>query len=129
MPVSSLNSVKIRSCEPETVIAALKKWTQKICSLKPEIEALGYFGSYATNRYGPGSDLDVLIILRESPHQRFFDRIPELYPASFPIGVDIFAYTRTEVERMESDASPWLRHIMHEIIWVFESRARQSGND
>ena len=89
---------------------------------KAEITAIGYFGSYATNRYAPGSDLDVLVILSESPHSRFFDRIPELYPVSFPVGVDLFIYTENEMKKMKSDSNPWINHLLNEIKWIHQSQ-------
>jgi predicted nucleotidyltransferase len=117
-----LNSVKIKSIDPGVVLSALEKWVEEIRRQRPEIIAAGYFGSYATGRYAPGSDLDVLVVLSDSPHRRFFDRIPELYPASFPVGMDIFAYTKEEIEKMKSDANPWIEHILGEITWVVKAR-------
>jgi len=42
------------------------------------------------------SDLDVFIVLSHSP-KPVRDRIPELLPGAFPVGVDLFPYTRQEV--------------------------------
>ena len=42
------------------------------------------------------SDLDVFIVLSHSP-KPVRDRIPELLPGAFPVGVDLFPYTREEV--------------------------------
>jgi predicted nucleotidyltransferase len=117
-----LSSVRITSVEPAVVVEALKTWAGELRKRKPEVLALGYFGSYATNRCGPGSDLDVLVILEHSEHSRFFDRIPDLYPTSFPVGVDIFAYTKEEIIEMRSDDNPWLRQILKDIIWIFDER-------
>ena len=121
MQGSSLNSVKIKSSDPDVVISALNRWAEEIRQQKPAITAIGYFGSDATDSYAPGSDLDVLVILSKSSYRRSFDRTPELYPASFPVGVDVFAYTEEEIRKMNSDSNPWIVHIMNEIRWVFRS--------
>ena len=42
------------------------------------------------------SDLDVFIVLSHSS-KPVRDRIPELLPGAFPVGVDLFPYTREEV--------------------------------
>ena len=118
MPVTSLTSVKIRPVDAATVTDALKKWAEKLRSNNSAIKAVGYFGSYAKKTFAPGSDLDVIIVLEESPFPRFFDRIPDLYPQSFPVGVDIFAYTVEEINKMKSRKNSWIEHILDETIWV-----------
>jgi len=118
MPASLSGSVRITSVDRAVVVAALRDWSDEIRGRKPEILAVGYFGSYATNRYVPGSDLDVIVILAHSLHSRFFDRTPELYPESFPVGVDVFAYTVEEIRRMKDDSSGWIRHVLNEAVWV-----------
>ena len=35
------------------------------------------FGSILTEKFGVGSDLDILIILKSSEYERYFDRIPD----------------------------------------------------
>jgi hypothetical protein len=40
----------------------------------------------------PGSDRDLLVILRES-EESFLKRIPRFLPSRFPVGVDVFPYT------------------------------------
>jgi predicted nucleotidyltransferase len=57
------------------------------------------FGSFAKGRAIPGSDVDILIVLR-SDSRRFMDRIPEYLDAfsGIGIGVDVFPYTVDELE-------------------------------
>jgi hypothetical protein len=35
------------------------------------------------------------------------DRIPDYLPVGFPVGVDLFAYTRAEFERLRDSAPTW----------------------
>jgi predicted nucleotidyltransferase len=61
-----------------------------------EIEEIVVFGSFADGTWAPGSDLDVFIVLRHAS-QPVRDRIPDLLPGAFPVGVDLFPYTREEI--------------------------------
>jgi predicted nucleotidyltransferase len=59
------------------------------------------FGSITTNKFGLGSDADILIILKNSKHERFFDRIPEFldfFNKNVSIPVDLFIYTEEEIK-------------------------------
>jgi predicted nucleotidyltransferase len=68
----------------------------------PEIDRIVLFGSYARGDYFPGSDVDVLIIMTESDKPAR-DRIAAFRPTSFPCDIDIFPYTKNEVERLMKD--------------------------
>ncbi len=65
---------------------------------RPEIEAVWFFGSFASGRSVPGSDIDLLIVLRSHPLPRWFDRIPDYLGAfaDLPFDVDLFPLTRLE---------------------------------
>jgi predicted nucleotidyltransferase len=54
------------------------------------------FGSFADGTCAPGSDLDVFVVLTRWANS-VWDRIPELLPGPFPLGVDLFPYTREEI--------------------------------
>lgn len=77
----------------------VKTWVEDY----PEIEKIILFGSYIRGDYFPGSDVDVLIIMTESK-KRFLERIPAFYPSSFPCDIDIFPYTREEIDRLMQDS-------------------------
>ena len=62
----------------------------------PGIEEIVVFGSFAEGTWAPGSDLDVFIVLSHST-KPVRDRIPGLLPGAFPVGVDLFPFTREEV--------------------------------
>ena len=65
----------------------------------PEIERVVLFGSLCRGDAVPGSDADVLLVLRESALS-FRERSAYYVPKDVGIGVDIFAYTRSELEAM-----------------------------
>jgi predicted nucleotidyltransferase len=65
-----------------------------------DIEAVYLFGSLAEGRAVPGSDADVLILLRQSA-QRWVDRPLEFYRYFDGVGlpVDLLCYTVEEAQR------------------------------
>ncbi len=58
MPVTSSSSSVKRWPATEPVLRALRDWADIEALRRPELEALGYFGSYARGDEGFGSDLD-----------------------------------------------------------------------
>jgi uncharacterized protein len=44
----------------------VRRWAERMAAAHPEIVALGYFGSYARGDWGPGSDLDVVVVVESS---------------------------------------------------------------
>jgi uncharacterized protein len=95
-------SVKITFANREQILRALESLVKTWVKKYPEIEKIILFGSYARGDYFPGSDVDVLIIITES-NKRALERIPSFYPSSFPCDIDIFPYTKKEIERLMKD--------------------------
>lgn len=56
------------------------------------------FGSLAKGMFSVGSDVDLLLILRESPLP-FPDRIPAYLPDHAPVDVEVFPYTLDEIRQ------------------------------
>jgi predicted nucleotidyltransferase len=71
-------------------------YAAELLATRPDIDEIVVFGSFATDHYAPGSDLDVFVVLNaaEVPVR---DRIPGLLPSSFPVAVDLFPFTRAEM--------------------------------
>jgi len=116
MPTRSLHSSVLRWPKAETVIEALTRWAQKTVKAKPEVLAIGYFGSYARGDQGVGSDLDVLIIVRacETP----FNRRAALWDLTdLPLPADALVYTQAEWQAL--DPNKRFQHmLLHETVWV-----------
>lgn len=66
-----------------------------MCSKNKNVVAVILFGSLAKKQAIPGSDADVLILLKNSK-KRFEERIPDFIPEKIGIGVDVFPYTIDE---------------------------------
>jgi predicted nucleotidyltransferase len=113
----SSNSVKVLFADKERVLRELRDWAADLKRRRPEVERIGLFGSYATDTYGPRSDADLLIVLRTSD-KPFRDRIPDFLPGGLSIPCDVFPYTAAEIESLQRDGSPWIRHVLKEVIWL-----------
>jgi predicted nucleotidyltransferase len=98
MREQSSTTVEIISVDEGAVTQAIDEYVREI-SARPEVEEIVLFGSWATGRYAPGSDVDLLVVLVRS-NEVFRDRIPRFMPAKFPIDVDVFPYTVAEIERI-----------------------------
>jgi len=113
----SSNSVKVVFADKAKVLRQLKDYVKSLKQAHPVVEQVGYFGSYANGTYGPASDIDLLIVLRKSD-ERFLDRIPVFLPDNLSICCDVFPYTGEEINKMQEEDSPWIRHILKETVWL-----------
>ena len=113
----SSNFVKVFFADKDKVLRQLKDYAKSIKRTNPEVERVGYFGSYANDTYGPASDVDLLIVLRQS-NKRFMDRIPDFLPDNLSICCDVFPYTREEIGRMKQDDNIWICHVLKEVVWL-----------
>lgn len=113
----SSNFVKVVFADKNKVLRQLKDYAKKLKRSHPQVEKVGFFGSYATDTFGPASDVDLLIILRKSD-KPFLDRIPDFIPDNLSVSCDCFPYTNEEIETMKEDRNPWIRHILKEVVWL-----------
>lgn len=65
-----------------------------------------WFGSWVSGTPGPGSDVDLCLVLSQSD-KRFRERIPDYLPGAFPVGLDLFPYTEDELERLLTESPGW----------------------
>jgi predicted nucleotidyltransferase len=116
MQEESSNFVKVFFADKDKILLQVKEYSEKLKKNHPEVEKVGLFGSYATDEYGPASDVDLLIILK-SCSKRFIDRIPDFLPHEIDVGCDCFPYTIDEINRMKNEGNPWILHVIEEAIW------------
>jgi uncharacterized protein len=97
-----LSSVEIKSVNVAEVRRRADEYAHELLATHPEVEEVIVFGSFANHTYAPGSDLDVFIVLREASESPR-ERLPRFLPTRFPVPVDVFPFTRAEMEeRAES---------------------------
>jgi len=113
----SSDFVKVVFADKDKVLRQLKDYAEKLKRTSPEVEKIGLFGSYATETFGPASDVDLLIILRKSS-KRFLDRIPDYLPENLSVACDVFPYTSKEIEKMKQESAPWICHVLKEVVWL-----------
>ena len=114
----SSDSAAIRLPDRETLIEKLKRIAAQMLEDFDEVEEVILFGSLARGDDGIDSDADVLIVLKGSPYGRYFDRIPRYARAflEFDTDVDVFPYTRAELDRMKEDENLFIMSILEEGI-------------
>ncbi len=79
----------------------------------PLVLRIGIFGSYASQKEGVGSDLDVVILVKRS-NESFERRGIRFYPLDFPVPVDLLVYTEEEWKKLEKEG----RRITKEVRWL-----------
>ncbi|OGO40459.1 MAG: hypothetical protein A2Z04_06095 [Chloroflexi bacterium RBG_16_57_9] len=88
---------------------------ENLVNQHPEIEKVILFGSLARGDAVPGSDADLLLILRES-HIPFLERGVLYQPEYVGLGVDVFAYTRAELDAMLAGGNTFVAQALREGI-------------
>jgi predicted nucleotidyltransferase len=98
-------------------VAALKERATRLIEGRPEVSEVRLFGSLATGRAAPGSDADILIVLRAAT-KPFLDRINEYaaYFAGSGVACDILPYTRAELDTLQDEGNPFIRRAWHESV-------------
>jgi len=95
MPSGSSSSVVVKSVDKDAVRHAMDAYAAVLLA-RPEVDEVVVFGSFERDTYAPGSDLDVLVVLRESP-LGIRERAGEYRPLHFPVPLDLFPLTRSEL--------------------------------
>lgn len=118
MPVRSLTSSVLIWPNRDQVDTAVRSWGVALKRSTPAVLRVGYFGSYARGSWGVGSDLDLVVIMKECelpPERRgtAFDTI-----TGFPVPVDLLVYTEAEWEQLRAERASFVRGIEAEAVWV-----------
>ena len=115
MPVRSLNSCVLKWPERGAVLQAFQSWADK-ASLNKQILGIGLFGSLVQGNWGPGSDLDTIIVLEDSPLP-FMERGREFDLSEIPVPVDLLVYTEKEWRSMEKECP---KGLASRVKWVLK---------
>ena len=117
MPVRSLTSSVMRWPDAETVRRAARTWSAALAEREADVVAIGYFGSYARGDAGVGSDLDLVVLLRQSALP--FERRAACWPAeTLPVPADLLAYTLAEWEALPEHQPRFARVLRDETVWI-----------
>jgi predicted nucleotidyltransferase len=119
MPVRSLNSYVFKWPDSTIVVGAFESWAADQALQRTDILGIGYFGSYAKQRNGVGSDLDILIVVEKS-ERPFWERALDFDTLELPVPAEILVYTRDEWEAAAVETSGFLSTIRREAVWVYK---------
>jgi predicted nucleotidyltransferase len=112
-------SVKVTYFEKEKVWKALRELAAKLERSHPEIRRALVFGSLVHDRAVPGSDVDLLLVLDQS-ELPFLDRPARYRPEGFPVGLDVFAYTTDEIDKMLHEGNFFVKRALAEGVTLFD---------
>jgi len=98
----SFNGVTLWKLDSEAAIDALRSCAMSLIGARDDVAKVILFGSLAKGNAVPGSDADVLILLEQSSEPNWFGRIEEFedYFEGIGIAIELFPYTREEIERI-----------------------------
>jgi len=117
MPVRSLSSSVLKWPDANTVEQAVHRWAGKIVQLRKDILRIGYFGSYARGDWGVGSDLDLVIVVKEADRS-FEKRAIWLNLKELPVPTDVLIYTEDQWQSLDQKGR-FYKILMEETVWVY----------
>jgi predicted nucleotidyltransferase len=118
MQTKSFGSVRVFEPETKAVAVAIEALKELLATF-PEVTAVYLIGSYHRGDFGPFSDVDIAVVVKNSP-DRFIDRPDKYRPIQFPLPLDLFVYSETEVTQMKESGHPFWRQIEQQHTVLFE---------
>ncbi len=107
-----LSSVRIFWPNKDAVELALDKYVAALKN-KKEVIAVYLCGSWAKGTYTAASDVDLLIIIKEDSRVPR-ERIPLYLPSRFPVSLDLFIYTESEMQN-----NPFIHSLLQDGIRLY----------
>ncbi len=117
MPVRSSNSSVRRWPGREEVLDGARVWAEEVMAASPEVTAVGVFGSYGRGDAGYGSDLDVVVVVRES-NEPFIRRSLRWPSERLPLPADVLTYTQDEWTRLAERSPRFARALARDTVWL-----------
>jgi hypothetical protein len=91
---------------------------KKKIATHPEVIKLGYFGSFAKDNWGVGSDLDLIAIVQDASIP--FEKRPLTWNFdSLPVPADMLIYTDKEWQNMKREGGKFVDMIEKEAVWLY----------
>jgi len=118
MPVRSLNSSILKWPDKQKVHEAARDWAEELGTKHVSVLAIGYFGSYARDDWGVGSDLDLIIILKNSD-KTFEQRPLEWDLTRLPVPAEAIVYTQAEWRSLLEQKNRFAESLASESVWLY----------
>jgi len=120
MPARSSHSFVLRWPDRQTVERALGAWLDEEAPRHDGLRRVGYFGSYATGTWGPGSDLDLVAVVDDGPAVAgFAERASTWRTERLPVPADLLVYTQSEWLRLITGNGAFARMLNTGVVWVY----------
>lgn len=116
MPVRSLHTAVMRWPGKDEVKIAVQQWCARQVK-EHDTLAIGAFGSFTSQSWGVGSDLDILVIVPQSNVQ-FSSRAAGWDTLSLPVAVDLVVYTKEEWLRMLKEGWRFPNEVLKTALWL-----------
>lgn len=128
MPVTSADSSIKRWPSAEVVLSAASAWAKAAAEQRPDLIALGYFGSYARGAAGFGSDLDLIAIVG-TDNRPAMERSLDWPTEALPVPADLLVYTVGEWKRLEAEGGRFGKTLRAEARWLVGREALPRHSD
>ena len=114
MQIRSSGSVRIISLDVENIIKKLRTAAEELKKVDNNVLEVFLFGSLAKGEAVPGSDADIVIVLKKS-EKRIIDRITDFVDSfsDINIGVDIFPYTIEEIAEFKEEGNSLIEEMLY----------------
>jgi len=120
MPVRSLTSSVLKWPDAHAVDRAVRIWAAALVQRRGDLQGVAYIGSYARGDWGVGSDLDLIVVLKQS-QAPFWQRASDLDLAGFPVPTEALVYTVNEWQTLAEEHGRFFRTIEQEGVWVYRA--------
>jgi predicted nucleotidyltransferase len=120
MPVRSLNTPLLKWPERASVEADLRAWVADAAVRHPDAIRIGVFGSFARGEWAFGSDLDLLVIVRDADTP-IVERSNAWETSSLPVPVDLLLYAQSDWERLQDTPSRFRDTLAREARWLWSA--------
>jgi Nucleotidyltransferase domain. len=111
-------SVRIWKADRQRIQSGLARWLKEVIEPAREVREVWLFGSYARGEEWPGSDVDLLLIVREA-EGRFEDRALRYIPLRSDLPLEIFVYTEEEARALSGQPGSlvWIAFREGQCLW------------
>jgi predicted nucleotidyltransferase len=112
-----MSSVRVISPDWTGILAQLQSWADSLVASDTNVLGVLLYGSLARDDYVPGSDGDLILVIKESRET------PDERPAHYQtprvgIPVDLTVYTEEELSHLLDERLPFLKRAIAEGRWL-----------
>jgi len=109
--------VRVISPDWAGILDRLQSWANGLVATGTDVLGVLLYGSLARDDYVPGSDGDLIIIVKESQDEPA-ERAGRYRPLHIGLPVDLTVYTEAELSRFLKESLPFLKRALTEGRWL-----------